>query len=194
VSAQYLRSDEREDLLSSLKLVHVSARECREDVQFWKWVLIGTHASLQAAIVFHLSPGNDLLVAKPAHSKKWLEAHRTGGDYPTMHMDFFPELYEKAKAHEVFGFRLASTATQDESVRKLLDLRNDFVHFMPKGWSIELMGLPDICLDALQLVKQLAQGPMSMRWYDDTTARRFHVLLGECQQLLEVLRRDYAAV
>ena len=189
-----MRTDEREDLLSSLQLVRVSARECRNDVQFWKWMLVGSHSSLQAAIVFHLSFGNDLLVAKPAHAKKWLEAHRSGGDYPDMHMDFFLDLYEKAKSHEVLGFRLITEVAQDESVKRLLELRNDFVHFMPKGWSIELAMLPGVCLHSLEVVAAIAQGPIQMRWETDAQAARFESVLAECRNLLRAFQADYDAV
>src|SRR5262245_13143801 len=191
VSAEYLQTDEREDLLSSLKLVRVSALECRDDVQFWKWILVGAHSSLQAAIVFHLSFGNDLLVAKPAHAKKWLEAHRSGGDYPDMHMDFFLALYEKAKSQDVLAFRLVTAPSQDQSVKTLLGLRNDFVHFMPRGWSIELAMLPKICLDSLKVVEVIAQGPIRMRWENDAQAERFEGVLAECRDLLHAFQANY---
>jgi len=185
VKSRYLRTDEREDLLSSLKLVHVSAHECRSDVQFWKWVLVGTHSTLQAALVFHLSHGNSLLVAKPAHVKKWLQAYRSGSDYPDMHMDFFLELYERAKSVEVLGFRLVTDRTQDKSVEWLLEFRNEFIHFMPKAWSIELAGLPEICLDSLEVVRALAQGPIRTRWESDAQAERFAYAFNLCRDLLQ---------
>jgi hypothetical protein len=193
VSDQYLRTDEREDLLSSLKLIRVSAQESQRDVHFWKWILIGTHSALQAAIVFHLSFGNDLLVAKPAHAKKWLQAHRSGGDYPDMHMDFFLDLYEKSKSQSVLGFRLATEASQDQSVETLLGLRNDFVHFMPKGWSIELSMLPEVCLESLKIVETLARGPIRMRWENDEQAEYFEGILAECQDRLGAFQADYDA-
>ena len=194
MSAQYLRTDERDDLLASLKLVCVSARECQRDIQFWKWILVGTHSSLQAAIVFHLSFGNNLLVAKPKYAKKWLEAHRTEGNYPNMQMDFFLELYEKAKAQEVLGFRLATQASQDESVEMLVTLRNEFVHFMPKGWAIELAGLPGICLNALGVIELLLRGPMQKRWENEAQTANVQGLLAECRVLIQERHMAYQAV
>jgi hypothetical protein len=183
----YLRTDEREDLISSLKLVRLSVQQCADDLQYWKWALIGAHSSLQAAIVFHLSFGSDLLVAKPEHAKKWLEAYRENADYPDMHMDYFMELYRKAKAEDVLGFRLLATESQDANVKRLLGFRNDFIHFMPKGWSIELAGLPAICIDSLNIVAALAQGPIQMRWDDDSQKARFSAVLAESIELLEKL-------
>ena len=193
MSTPYLRTDEREDLLSSLKLIRVGARKCRDDVQFWKWIVVGAHSSLQAAVVFHLSFGNDLLVAKPAHAKKWLEAHRGNRDYPDMHMDFFLELYRKAKSQQILGFRLVTEESQDQSLERLLELRNEFVHLMPKGWSIELAILPGICLDLLAVVDALAQGPLGSRWEDDAQAEHFEGLLGECRALLQHFQVTYDA-
>jgi hypothetical protein len=193
VSAPYLRTDEREDLLSSLKLIRVSAQECRDDVQSWKWIVVGAHSSLQAAIVFHLSFGNDLIVAKPAHAKKWLAAHRGSGNYPDMHMDFFLELYRKAKSEQILGFRLVTEESQDQSVERLLELRNEFVHFMPKGWSIELAMLPGICLDSLAVIGALAQGPLGSRWEDDPQPEHLESVPGECRALLQQLQVTYDA-
>jgi hypothetical protein len=190
---QYLQTDEKEDLISSLKLVQVSADLCQGDVQFWKWVLVGTHSSLQAAIVFHLGFGNDLLVAKPAHAKKWLAAYRGGNDYPDMHMDYFLELFDKAKTQAILGNRLRSTESQDKSVERLLAFRNEFVHFMPKGWSIELAGLPEICIDALRLIEDLAANALSYRWEDEDQAARFSELLSCCFTSLSRLQAQYNA-
>jgi hypothetical protein len=188
---RYLRTDEREDLISSLKLVALSLRHCAADLHYWKWILIGAHSSLQAAIVFHLSFGNDLLVAKPGHAKKWLEAYRGDKDYPDMHMDYFMDLYRKAKIVEILGFHLVTTELQDVSVKRLLDLRNDFVHFMPKGWSIELAGLPQTCLESLNVIAALSNGPIQMRWEDEAQKVRFASVLDETHRALSNLCVTY---
>jgi hypothetical protein len=39
-----------------------------------------------------------------------------------------------------------ASESHDKSVRKLNSFRNDFIHFVPKGWTLELTGLPRICL------------------------------------------------
>ena len=44
-----------------------------------------------------------------------------------------------------------------KDLNTLHGLRNDFAHFTPKGWSIELAGLPRIIGAALQLVQELMQ-------------------------------------
>ena len=188
MSEAYLRTDEREDLIASLKLVRLSLQQCALDSQYWKWVLIGAHASLQAAIVFHLSFGNNLLVAKLGHAHKWLDAHREHTAYPDMHMDYFMDLYRKSKTQEILGFRLATTQSQDCNVDRLLDFRNAFIHFMPKGWSIELAGLPGICMDSLNIVEGLAQGPIESRWESDLQRSEFAELLFDCITLLRNLR------
>jgi hypothetical protein len=39
---------------------------------------------------------------------------------------------------------------------------------MPKGWSIALSEMPDICSDCLNIIKSLSEGPISMRWEDES--------------------------
>lgn len=52
---------------------------------------------------------------------------------------------------------LLLTADQRESIRKLKDmLRNEFEHYIPKGWSIEIHGMPQIAIDILDVVRFLA--------------------------------------
>lgn len=52
---------------------------------------------------------------------------------------------------------LVLTADQGESIRKLKDmLRNEFEHYIPKDWSIEIHGMPQIAIDILDVVRFLA--------------------------------------
>jgi len=44
-------------------------------------------------------------------------------------------------------------AAQDQ----LNNLRNEFIHFVPKGWSVELAGLPQICANCINVDEFLIQ-------------------------------------
>lgn len=65
------------------------------------------------------------------------------------------ELYKRVKntAYLPEPHRLSTSLSMDKDVRKLNQLRNEFIHFTPKGFSLELSGMPRIvghCCDAIE--------------------------------------------
>lgn len=128
-------------------------------------------------MAFHLGFGNDLLVMTQEDAEAWLEAHESEAAYPESEMDSFLNLYKKIKKHEILDFRFTPTGQQGSSIKRLNWFRNEFVHFMPKGWSIEMSDMPSICLDTLNIMKSLNDGPVGNRWEDEMQAKLFSGLL-----------------
>lgn len=52
--------------------------------------------------------------------------------------------------------KFAATPAQDESMKKPHEYRNEFVHFVPKGYTLIVGGLPKISLDCLAVARFLA--------------------------------------
>jgi hypothetical protein len=192
MSENWLRTDEREDLLASLRMLSLACDQVRADPAAWKWVVNITHNALQSAMAFHLSFGDDLLVAKPEDAQAWLQAHEDGTPYPEMMMDGFRSLYKKIKQHEIAGYRFVPQGTQGGSVRRLNLFRNEFTHFMPKGWSVELSGMPGICLDCIDIVRDINAKALPVRWNSDAQGEEAGVLLDQCHAKLAGLRDAYA--
>jgi len=188
----WLHTDEREDVLASLRMVSSSCDAVQADIGAWKWVVVGIHSALQSAMAFHLGFGNDLLVSRHEDAAAWLAAHEDGTPYPEMMMDSFPSLYKKLKRHEVLGYRFTPSGTQGGNINRLNRFRNEFVHFMPKGWSIEVSGMPALCLDCLDVVDQLDQNSLCMRWEGEEQHQAFREVLELCQSKLQALRSGYA--
>ncbi|HEY4213606.1 MAG TPA: hypothetical protein VGM84_19160 [Steroidobacteraceae bacterium] len=57
----WLRTDEREDLLASLRMLSLACDQVPTDPAARKWVVNITHSAMQSAMALHLSLGNDLL-------------------------------------------------------------------------------------------------------------------------------------
>ena len=172
MTTQWLRTDEKEDLISSLKMIDVAVRSLPADEQMWKWVVISTHAAVQGMFVVRLESGDSFEVSKPKGVEKWLAAHRGDRNYPELKMDYFTELYGKVKSGKVQGFNFQPNSTRDENITRLNSLRNDFIHFMPKGWSIEIALLCEVCLDCLNMVQSIG-ATLETRWDNDEQADRF---------------------
>jgi hypothetical protein len=71
----------------------------------------------------------------------------TSQEYPGEFMADFSTLLKRAAIELV--------PKDGKDIETLHGMRNDFVHFTPKGWSIELAGLPRIIDTALRLVALL---------------------------------------
>lgn len=65
----------------------------------------------------------------------------------------FERLYCESKRVEVsFGEVISVTEQQKKSFERLHRLRNNFTHFSPKGWSIELNYIKETICDVLQVL------------------------------------------
>lgn len=187
----WLRTDEKEDIITSLRMVSASCDLVKSDLAAWKWVVIGTHGAVQSGMVLYLGFGNDLLVARQKDAEEWLMAHEDGAPYPELIMDSFLNLYKKLKRSEILGYRYAPRGTQGRSIKRLNTLRNEFTHFMPRGWSIEMSGMPSICLDCLNVVAELDREALCVRWEDEAQMNTFRKFLELCCTRLETLRDEY---
>ena len=85
------------------------------------------------------------------------------------------------------------TTAQRKSFKRLNDLRNDFTHFTPRGWSIEFQLIQDVVPDILDVIAQIAEDEWPFRYMSsaerellrDTISdlrRRFRDLSGAMSQ------------
>ena len=158
---------------------------------WWKWSIIGLHSVVQAFMVLALERGNGIAAMSEQCAKAWLEAYHKGERLPKERMDTFPSLYKKIKSSDVEGYvdsrKFKASAEHDYAMEKLNELRNEFVHFMPKSWAIELSGLPDVCLRSLEVARFLAFESNTILWHNAETAESvqsgFTQLEGELRRL-----------
>lgn len=170
VADAYLRTSHWTDAVTSLEAAHDFTGRVAVAPHYWKWVVIAVHSGVQGLMALALEQGNSLLVMNDDRRAKWLRAYEKGDPYPEDRMDTFLSLYEKVKSDEVCRYvgssKFVPGMTHDESMRKLNELRNGFVHFFPKAWSIELAGLPSVCLDCLDIAHFLGWDSMTIIWND----------------------------
>ena len=169
-------------------------RLVQRDPSEWKWLLEAVHAAVQGLFVLALSRGNGLLTLKSTHAAAWLKAYETGAPWPSkVDLDYFLGLYAKAKAHALSGTGFCPTSAHDKAVTRLNDLRNGFVHFGAKGWSIELAGLPAICLRSLEVGDSLGWRSGSIHWRSNAQSRRARQALRSLSRTLSSLDTVYKA-
>jgi hypothetical protein len=177
MSEDYAHFDQFEDVLASVELVALLAPLVRQKPQYWKWIIIGAHNALQAAMVcaFADSTGTSVLTDRSAKEVlDWLNADpATRGEYPKERLPEFGKLLNRCIAGRPDFEPLVLTPGQDDDIRRLHDhFRNNFVHFTPKGWGIEKAGLPRIIGAALDAAEQLMGRHHVMVHMDDDQQKR----------------------
>lgn len=191
----YLRINHWVDAVSSLEAADDFASRVSTDERFWKWLLIAVHSVVQGFMALALEQGNSLLVMKNEVRDKWLKAHESGAPYPEERMDYFLALYEKVKSDTVCRYvhskKFVPGSSHDYSMGKINELRNDFIHFFPKSWSIQLAGLPTVCADCLDVAQFLGWESMTILWHDASLSERGQHASKQLRATLDALHKLY---
>lgn len=196
-SSEYLRTSEHEEAVQSLEFVVEQAAMLEHDLYRWKWVISALHNAAQGFMVLALCKGNDLPVRTKDNAAEWLEAYRANKPLPEAKLDNFLNLYRKCKRHEYFNYLgskpFCATQRHNSSFKDLNRFRNDFTHFTPKGWSLQLDGLPEMVMDTLDLVHHFLTITPSILWYEEgirTRARWAQRCLRRQMKRLSIIYAD----
>jgi hypothetical protein len=164
----YLRIDEREDAINALEFVADLSPTLARKPTNWKWCLLAAHSALQGFLVCTLAGTAGIGVMDSESQKRflrWNEDSRSNpnAEWPKIRMASPAELYRRVHdaswMGQFGGTPIFTSAAEDKDVRLLNHLRRDFVHFEPKGWSIELVGLPRLILTAIAICERLFNRP-----------------------------------
>jgi hypothetical protein len=162
----------------------------------WKWVIISLHSGLQGMMVLALQGSHGLHALRPEDAKRWLEAREQGGPLPgDLKLDSFLSLYKKIKSNRMLRYvnskKFVPIGTQGDSIKKLNSLRNEFIHFTPKVWCLELIGLPDIASDCLSISEFLALASNNVLWAEPDLYERMRVVFISAKESLRELTEHF---
>lgn len=148
ISAQWIRFDEQTNALDYLEKCFSFLKTVEQEPQNWKWVIITLHSALYGFAVSACKGMNsDSVITRTKSGHERLidfdEAVKRCQDPTWMGVNI---------NYEEFKF----SSNQLKSIRKLHKvLRNNFEHFTPKSWSIELHYLPDMVYDCFEVIRLL---------------------------------------
>jgi len=153
----WIRTDEAEDVAGSIRHALRVTPFLADDPQAWKWLMLALHSALQGACVCHLTttaaPVGALTKQNTGEWLDFLEKQRTdpAAQPPSKtHLLNLPDLLKAVRKARSAGDRsnAAGVAISDAELAWLKrihgEVRNQFVHFEPMGWSIEVSGVPDL--------------------------------------------------
>ena len=174
----WLRTDEGEDVAASLRHAVRSFTFVIADDQAWKWVALSLHSALQGACVCHLvTTANPVGAVTRKNAAEWLvyfDATITDpkAASPKTHLMTLPDLLKAIRQPYSAGDRSNSSGIRlSEKELKWLrrfhdDVRNQFTHFEPMGWSIEVSGFPGLAKLIARLVGEIASVGWAFRHKD----------------------------
>ena len=113
---------------------------------------------------------NNIAILTPKSASEWLEAYENRSPFPKQErLDSFLNLYKKIKSDRMLMYghskKFSPQRTQGRNIKRLNQLRNEFIHFIPKGWSIEVSGLPQVCIDCLSIIEFLGWESGNIIWH-----------------------------
>lgn len=190
----YLHTNEELEVANAMKMAAQFAEGVENDPHLWRWVIIALHNAAQGVMVLSLRHGNGLLALSVESHAEWMDAYEKNEPPPQEKLDTYLNLYKKVKHKELGQLggnkRFAPANTEGGDIKKLNALRNEFIHFTPKSWSLEITGLPRIGLSVARLISFLALETTNVFWHAaearqqlldaherfTSTVRKIHVL------------------
>lgn len=182
----WLRVDEATDVLGSLRHCLRCRTIAQDDQLAWKWFMLALHSALQGACVCHLTtttqPIGPLTKRNTEEWLTWLENGNTG-PAPKVYLLPLPDLLKRVRKVNSAGDGSNSfqVIISDQDLAWLTGfhevLRNQFVHFEPMGWSVELSGLPSLSKLVARVIADISKCGWGFRHLnEDQKSEMVHLL------------------
>lgn len=175
---KYLRFTEETNALDYLERAGEFIKSTSSDPKAWKWVILSLHGALYGfaisackgsdyqSVVRKTKKGHERLITldealKMCQDKKWMGTLSS-------------------------GLALNLSPSQEDSIRRLkATLRNNFEHYIPGGWSIEMHGFPRISMDILDVIRFLAVETLRYQHLNQTQRRKIKSIVFQSKKLLK---------
>lgn len=149
IRKKYLEFSEVDNALDYLERAHYYLDRVKTKVEAWKWVVITLHGTLYGFAICALKGTNPDRVA--ITTKRGIKR-----------LINFDEALKRCQDPNrmnqlVYSRTLQLTDQQRKSIRHLREtFRNNFEHYIPMSWYIEIHGMPQMAIDVLEVVHFLA--------------------------------------
>ena len=172
----WLRLDEKENAIDFLEKTAYFLETIPDETR-WKWVSISLHGAVYGFAICALK-GSSAECRRVVYDKK--------GERWVIGIKRAIAWCQDEKRMRQYTNSKALTLSPDEesAICLLIDqLRNNFEHFDPKGWSIEISGMPEIVRHVLRVIEFLVLGSGNVT-LDDKQMDRFNAAVGRIKTAL----------
>jgi len=169
---------------TSLEMLSYCLSFVKEKPAFWQWVYISLHHAVQSYMVLALTGTHSLLPYQDDSVKKWLKCYENEMELPDCKLDSYNELYKTVKKEGSLPLQFIPSESQEKSIKRLNDLRNDFVHYKYGRYSLRMSDTPfQMVNDCLDFIEFLAFQSNNVFWEDETNKKNAEELLNKCRSL-----------
>lgn len=177
IKEKYLRFSEETNALDYLERAGEFIKATSSDPKAWKWVILSLHGALYGFAISACKGSDYQSVVKK--TKKGHERLITLDEALTMCQD------AKWMGTLHGGLALNQSDSQKDSIRRLkATLRNNFEHYIPGGWSIEMHGFPRITMDILDVIRFLAVDTTRYQHLNQAQRKRVKSIIFQSKNLL----------
>lgn len=160
----WLSTNESVETVSNFEMFAEQLNRVTDERHRWKWAIIALHSGLKGMMVLALKGSAGFNVLRESDKGRLKERHNNDKSEKPRQRDSklvdFLELYRRTKGRRMLMYtdsrKFVPNGTQGRSIKMLNRLRNDFIHFTPKVWGLDLGGLPEIASDCLEIAEFLA--------------------------------------
>lgn len=175
VSVKWFRMDEVENAIDYLEMVAHFLTSITDEIK-WKWAVIAIHQALYGFAVC-ATKGTDsrFSLRDPTNRESrligiWTALERTKSE------EWMPW------SHSV---PLTTSDEEEHAIKKIVkEFRNEFEHFRPKAWAIEVSGMPELLKHVLRVIRHLALESNTVTYVDDGLEQRVKTAFAEIENLL----------
>lgn len=178
VTETWLSTDEADDTAGSIRHALLCHDNVGRDPHAWKWLALAIHSALQGGCVCHLvttaSPVGAVYPKNAAEFLQYFEDSRSDPNArpPVARLMALPDLLKAVRKPHSAGDRSneIGVSISDAELTWLRSfhttVRNQFVHFEPIGWSLEVSGLPEIAALTAKILSEIANMGWAFRHKD----------------------------
>lgn len=186
---RWYRIDEQLFALAAVQHAGHCMNEVKRDWQQLPWAIIALHNATQACLISHLTGTAGIGALEAKCATLTLAALRGEGEYPPEFVAKFLELVRRAtrqeKQIEVAGGVFQLGSAEKKALVRLNSLRNEFVHFSPKGWSVEISGLPGIALSCVAVLRGVRSTSWALRNLEDDEVAQYDAGVDQIENLAQ---------
>jgi hypothetical protein len=195
--AGFFTTDTQKDVVESIEAALEYSHRVSADPHKWKWFVIALHSAVQGAMVLVLERGNGLQALKARSREQWLKAYEARKELPDVELNYFMELYQDIKTDAALPYVMSekffARKEHDSSMKKLNDLRNNWMHFTPKTWSIESLYVARTSQPVLEVLSFLLTRSQAFFWSHPGLAERARSVLASLSSKLQEIESIEAA-
>lgn len=159
----YLRIDEKDNAIDSLQKATEFLKNTKSDPLYWKWFIVAIHHAVYHFMLLALQNSDQSGIWKEPEklvdyglSRKVVDTENAENKLVGF-VEAFRRIQDKDRMSGYVNARpfVADTKHEEAAARLNTILRNNFAHFSPKGWSIEIPFIVEAVSPMLEVVEFL---------------------------------------